>query len=259
MRPPYAWLFAGHVTAQSGMAECKQPHSRPLLAQGSDISQLRPDLQAQWLHDRNKHLGSTAVKPYSALRVWWSCPHCPDGHQHIWEATVANRSNGTGCPFCSGGKVCKHNSLATVASELVRYWHPQKNLPLSPDTVTAQSHHRVHWICSACNYGWQTSIFNKALNNSGCPQCAKANAGRSKDGVRQKHPTFAVCKHHLLSQWDHSLNEKEGNYPDKTTLGSRKLIWWTCDQCPKGKKHSWQAKPQDRTGRRLTGCPCCSG
>ena len=65
------------------------------------------------MHDRNKHLGSIVVKPQSGRKVWWSCPDCPDGHSHIWEATVANRTTGSGCPFCSGAKVCKHNSLAT--------------------------------------------------------------------------------------------------------------------------------------------------
>ena len=155
--------------------------------------------------------------------------------------------------------MCKHNTLATKAPELVRYWHPQKNLPLSPKTVTARGHYRAHWICPACNYEWQASVNTKAKGNSGCPQCARASAGRSKHGVRQKHPTFASCKHHLLSQWDHSLKDKEGNYPDNTTLGSSKLIWWTCDQCPRGSKHSWQAAPCDRIGLRPTGCPCCAG
>ena len=211
------------------------------------------------MHDRNQHLGRTAVKPYSHVRVWWSCPNCPDGHVHIWEALVSKRSQGTGCPYCSGQKVCKHNSLATKAPEVVRYWHPQKNLPLSPETVTAQGEYRAHWICSACSHEWRTSVNTKALCNSGCPHCARANAGRSKDGVRQKHPTFASCKHHLLSQWDHSLNAREGNYPDNTTLGSNKPIWWTCDQCPRGKKHSWQAAPYDRTRQRPRGCPFCSG
>ena len=48
----------------------------------------------------------------------------------------------------------------------------------------------------------------KAQCNSGCPKCARAQSGHSKDGVRQKRPTFASCHHPLLSQWDHSLNER---------------------------------------------------
>jgi len=55
---------------------------------------------------------------------------------------------------------------------------------------------------------------------------AKANAGRKADGTRQKRPTFAGAKHALLEQWDHDKNIKNGNFPDNTTLGSNKVIWW---------------------------------
>ena len=235
-------------------------HSQNLAASdGPDISQLRADLQAQWMHDRNKHLGSIVVKPYSNVKVWWSCPNCPDGHAHIWESKVSHRSQGRGCPFCSGQHVCKHNSLATKAPQVAIYWHPQKNLQLSPEHVTVKSSYRACWFCLACMYEWQASVSNRVQHKTGCPRCARTNAGRSKDGVRHKHPAFASCNHPLLSQWDHSLNELDGNYPDNTTLGSNKLIWWTCDQCPRGHKHSWQARPSRRLGSEPTGCPVCFG
>ena len=254
-------LLAGHQhTKHSTLASAQHTFRQKQAASGGpDISQLRPDLQAEWMHDRNKHLGSIAVKPHSSIKAWWSCPSCPDGHAHIWEARVGLRSDGTGCPCCSGKQVCKHNSLATKAPEVVRYWHPQRNLPLSPDTITARSCFRAHWLCSACNYEWQALVFTKVRRNRGCPRCARANSGRSKDGVRQRHPTFASCKHHILLQWDHSLNEMEGNYPDNTSLQSSKPIWWTCDQCPRGKKHSWQATPGSRACPRPCGCPYCAG
>ena len=135
-------LLAGHQHAKHSMLTSEQHGREQAASGGPDISQLRPDLQAQWMHDKNKHLGNIAVTPHINRKVWWSCPDCPDGHAHIWEATVNARSNGTGCPYCSGQKVCKHNSLATKAPEIVRYWHPQKNVPLSPNTVTAHSHYK---------------------------------------------------------------------------------------------------------------------
>ena len=211
------------------------------------------------MHDRNKHLGSIVVTPGSGYKVWWSCTSCPDSHPHLWETRVAARGQGKGCPFCSGQKLCRHNSLATKAPEVTLYWHPDKNFPLSPSTITACSSYRAHWLCSACKHEWQATVNMKARRNSGCPECAKATSGRNKDGVRQKHPTFASCNHPLLSQWVHSLNGKEGNYPDNTTLGSAKLIWWTCGQCPKGNKHSWRATAKSRAGKQATGCPYCAG
>ena len=89
--------------------------------------------------------------------------------------------------------------------------------------------------------------------------CAKVNGDTPADGTRQKHPTFAGAKHTLLQQWDHNRNKESGNLPN-TSIRSHKLIWWQCQECPKGKLHSWQACPADRTSpKKLTGCPCCFG
>ena len=168
---------------------------------------------------------------------------------------------GTGCPFCSGRAVCQHNTLARKAPEVAVFWDAEKNGPLSPEQLTVSSSKKAHWKCSVCLYEWQTSVDRKVSSNTGCPKCAKINAGRKADGTRQKHPTFAVAKHALLEQWDHDRNSKNGILPDNTTLQSNKLIWWCCHECPKGKVHSWQARPAHRTSskKKPTGCPCCAG
>ena len=140
------------------------------------------------------------------------------------------------------------------------FWDAKKNHPLDPDQVTASSNKRAHWKCSVCLYEWQAQVMRKARSKTGCPKCAKANAGRKADGTRQKHPTFARAKHALLQQWDHDRNRENGNFPDNTSLQSNKHIWWQCQECPKGKVHSWQARASQRTSRKaLTGCPCCAG
>ena len=244
-------LSAGHgITV-------RKPHSaRQSHPDGPDISRLSPELQSEWMSDKNHHLGNKVIKPYSNCKAWWSCSKCPDGHPHVWAARLDSRSYGKGCPYCSGKEVCKHNSLATKAA--VQYWHKEKNLPLTPETVTAGSGFRALWVCPVCSYEWRCQVLVKVQHTSGCPECAKTHGGRSKDGTRQKQPTFASCKHPLLSQWDHDLNAREGNYPESTTLGSNKRIWWTCDQCPKGKRHNWSAIAFNRTTARATGCPLCS-
>ena len=206
------------------------------------------------------HLGNILIRPASPRKVWWSCDQCPDGLLHIWEATVKSRTSGRGCPFCSGNVVCQHNTLARKAPEVALFWDAKKNLPLTPDQVTAYSGMRAHWKCSACLHEWQATVFGKVCGKSGCPRCAKANGNMPADGTRQNHPTFAAAKHALLQQWDHDRNRESGNVPDNTSLRSHKLIWWQCQECPTGKVHSWQARASSRTSlNKSTGCPCCVG
>ncbi len=207
----------------------------------------------------NRHLGHILIKPHSNRKVWWSCVQCPEGLPHIWEASVHSRSQGKGCPFCSGAAICQHNTLATKAPQVAMLWDAKKNHPLSPDQVTVSSNMRAHWKCSVCLHEWQAPVFIKTVGKTGCPKCAKANPGWKADGTRQKHPTFAVAKHALLKQWDHDRNSRYGNFPDNTTLRSGKLIWWQCQECPMGKVHSWQARASNRISERKAGCPFCAG
>jgi len=202
------------------------------------------------------------MTPYSHRKVWWSCDQCPESFPHIWKASVGNRTQGTGCAFCSGQAVCQHNTLARNAPdlEIALFWDAKKNHPTSPDEVTVSSNMRAHWKCSACLHEWQTSVLGKTCSKTGCPKCAKANGNRKADGTKQKQPIFGIVKHALLEQWDHDRNSKNGNFPDNTTLQSNKLIWWQCHECPEGKVHSWRSRPYNWTsGKNARGCPFCVG
>ncbi|WP_417512387.1 zinc-ribbon domain-containing protein [Microbacterium sp.] len=59
----------------------------------NDLSTLRPDLAAEW--DASNKDSPELVKPSSSRKAIW---RCADGH--AWEASVASRSKGGGCPLC---------------------------------------------------------------------------------------------------------------------------------------------------------------
>ena len=66
----------------------------------NDLSTLRPDLAAEW---DDSNLGSPdRLKLTSNRTARWRC-----SGGHVWEATVANRSGGDGCPFCHAGDSIK--------------------------------------------------------------------------------------------------------------------------------------------------------
>ncbi|KAL3147802.1 hypothetical protein ABBQ32_002530 [Trebouxia sp. C0010 RCD-2024] len=254
---PVAGRFEGSQQCQNHWPCFFSTQCQPVKQEGPDIGLLEPALQRQWDHAANAHLGTTVIKPHSTQKVWWTCDQCPDGHLHSWSATVDSRSNGRGCPQCSGRKVCKHNSLATKAPLVAAQWDFEAN-DGTPDNVAAQSNQVVGWLCDVCGSKWNTSPklqLRVQKVRRACPYCAAIN----KTKKRTRHPTFAECKHPLLAEWDQIRNRAQGYFPDQTRLRSNRKIWWLCAKCLAGQEHSWAARPHNRTGRGQTGCPCCAG
>ena len=229
-----------------------QPES-DLQQNSPDISALDQTLQQQWDHAANQHLGNIVVKRFSRRKVWWNCHQCPDGHLHRWLAKVSSRSEGNGCPQCAGRKVCKHNSLATLAPRAASYWDNANNTSTAKDVV-AYSNATAQWACSCCGHKWTAKISSRAANNSGCPECSF----RMRT-PKTRQPTFAACKHPLLAEWDYHQNAVQGIFPDKITLGSNKKVHWLCNKCPAGQQHCWTATPHERAGKVARGCPYCAG
>ena len=218
---------------------------------GPDISLLRPELQKQWHHAKNQHLGDRRITASSHLRVWWSCDQCPCGLPHEWLATVEDRqSSDTQCPFCTNKSLCQHNSLLTVAPAVATYWDTAKN-GLTADQVIAGSSFRRHWLCPKCRHSWQTRVFQKVDNQSGCPKCSKIN----KPWNRQ--PSLIQSQHPAMLEFDFERNRRAGLDPDKITAGSQKMVHWVCNNCPKGQPHLFVASPQSRIGIN-SGCPYCA-
>ena len=227
-----------------------QRYAQPVRQQsGPDISQLSPALQSQWDHEKNAHLGSIVIKPQSNRKVYWTCEKCPDGHRHRWEAKVQHRSNGRSCPFCSGHKVCPHNSLPGIAPQVAMEWDVAKN-PGSPHDYTASSNHRAHWFCDNCGQGWQTRIADRVKDKTGCPHCASTKE-------RRRLPTVTASSSSAKQYWDLQRNLKQGLDPGQITIGSQKKANLICNQCPKSQPHTWTAKVNNVFRGR--GCPCCSG
>ena len=220
-----------------------------------DISLLDSTLQKQWDQDGNAYLGNITLTPGSKRKVSWLCDQCPDGHLHQWMAAIYNRSRGSGCPQCSGRKVCQHNSLATKAPRAAADWDYEANVELgTPETLVANHRKRVWWHCQECGHRWTTSPNKRLSRQRGCPQCALQNR------TYVNRPTFAQSQHKLLAEWDHARNEPNNNFPSNTRLKSNKQIYWLCSQCPAGHAHSWSTMPCNRTrSKAQSGCPYCAG
>ena len=231
------------------IAKQDDKHSKPDLPDNSD---LKPHLQQQWHPDNDILLGGVKVKPHSNRKVLWSCPNCPAGCPHIWLASVKDRTRGSNCPYCQGKKLCEHNSLATKAPIVARYWNHSKNAK-TPEQTLAGSNSRADWKCPDCQHEWQAPIANRVKIDSGCPRNSCRNV------TYFKQPTFEEEQNILLHEWDYERNARDGIYPDNTTLQSHKLVHWVCQKCPKGQQHLYRMRPNNRNKWPPHGCPYCAG
>jgi len=242
------------VRCQATAAQPQKQQDKHLIVGLPDISQLSPQLQQEWHPDNNAVLGGIKIKPHSGMMIKWSCPNCPAGCPHIWQAKVYSRTRGTKCPYCQGKSLCQHNSLATKAPRQTRYWNHDKNVK-TPEQTLAGTNFSAEWKCPICSHEWQGQVAQRARYDYGCPRCKRIESV----GNKNTQPTFEAAKHPLLLDWDYERNPKSGIYPQTTTLGSKKAVHWVCHNCPKGKPHLYQMTPNDRTNRQRAGCPYCAG
>lgn len=195
----------------------------------------KPLLASQWHPNKNGKLTPYDVSSGSGKKVWWLCEK-----KHEWEAPIAARSNGRGCPYCSGRRASNENCLQTVNPELSSQWFYGKNGSLTPEDVGSHSNKKVWWRCEK-GHEWEAVIASRT-NGKGCPYCSGrfAHEGNS---LQSLYPT-------LSAQWHKTKNGSLT--PDRVTVGSKKKAWWVCDN-----GHEWEATVYNRAklGR---GCPYCS-
>ena len=152
------------------------------------IAEKRPDLIAEWNFEKNQDLKPELFTEKSNKKVWWILPYDdPKSGKHFdfeWEAPIANRAKGVGCPYLSGRRAWPgFNDLATTNPELAKEWHPTKNGPITARDVTGGSGKKAWWICSVCGNEWE-SVINYRTAGSGCPKCRRKKK-RAVSGARK--------------------------------------------------------------------------
>lgn len=206
----------------------------------TSLQATHPDIARQWHPTLNATLTAAAVTSGSGRNLWWQCSAC--GHE--WRARVWSRTNGAGCPACSGRVATPGvNDLATVNPELAGQWHPDQNGTLTPNQVTARSKVSVWWKCPACTHAWVAPVARRTKGH-GCPACAGRVAAPGVNDLATVNPGLA-------RQWHPTLN---GDLtPQQVTAGTRTKAWWSCPTCA----HDWEATVKSRSQGR--GCPACAG
>lgn len=196
-----------------------------------------PSLAAEWDYDKNGSLLPDDISSKSGKKVWWI-----DSFGHSWEATIAHRNNGTGCPYCNNQKVLiGYNDLASRCPSFLSEWDYCKNTNIKPTEVTESSGKRVWWKCEK-GHEWYASIHSRSSGTS-CPFCAGNKVWPGFNDLATINPQLALF-------WDKDKND--GLTPENVFPNSHMIVWWKCD-----KEHEWKASvvSQNTKGPQ---CPYCS-
>ena len=196
-----------------------------------------PEAAREWNYEKNGNLKPEHFAANSHKKVWWKCKK---GHE--WQATIKDRNNGNGCPYCSSKIILKDfNDLQSTNPALVAEWNYEKNNGLTPVDVMPNSSKKVWWRCSK-GHEWQARVADRNKGR-GCPYCANKKVLKGYNDLQTVNPTLAA-------EWNYEKNN--GLTPMAVSPNSHAKVWWKCS-----KGHEWQAIIGNRN--KGNGCPYCAG
>lgn len=157
-------------TRGAGCPVCARSRPAP---PGRSLAARRPELVDELHPTRNGMVDPGALPAGSNRPLWWRC-----GLGHEWQATVAARVRGTGCPTCARWAVPAERTLASKRPDLLEEFHPTRNRGVDPAAVGAFSNRKVWWRCSR-GHEWESRVASRTAG-AGCPTCWQTE--RSHDG-----------------------------------------------------------------------------
>jgi hypothetical protein len=212
----------------------------------NDLATLDPALAAELV---DPSLARTVTRS-SHKSVAWFCVGTDDRPhpRHEWSAPVANRSNGSGCPACSGKVVIVGwNDLGTLNPELAA----ELVDPSLARTFTPRSGKSVAWFCVGTadlphpRREWSTKVSNRSAG-VGCGACSGRAVLAGWNDLGTLNPELAA---ELI---DPSLART-------LTRNSNKSVAWFCvgtNDLPHPRRE-WTTTVNNRS--RGTGCAACAG
>lgn len=195
----------------------------------------KPQMASQWHPTMNGDLTPKDVACNSHKIVWWQCEKNPE---HVWDAPVVSQRLVKTCPYCSGRRIMKSNSLAFLRPEVLHLWDYEKNDKITPEEIAPHSNQKVHWKCEK-EHEWEIS----PTQIKNCPYCNNRKVDDS-NSLETLHP-------HIAKEWHPHKNTPIK--PSEIIPGSPKKVWWKCSSC----NHEWDTTVRHRA-ERGTNCPECN-
>lgn len=232
---------AGHswqatIAKRTGQGtKCPYCTHRKAMPGETDLATLFPDVAAEF----DTALNQKTPQDYTASsnkKVWWQCK----AKGHRWQATIASRTAGCGCPYCQKHRPSPgENSLATIAPLLLEEYNWARNTE-DPEQLAPTSKKQIWWKCKV-GHEWKATIGNRVINRTACPYCS----GRM---VIPGQTDLATIFPKLAAEFDLERNDKG---PTEYTSKSNAKVYWKCKE-----GHVWRAAINTRAAGN--NCPFCA-
>ena len=219
------------VSSRSGGNNCPYCSNKKILIGFNDLATTNPPLAKEV--SPNSKIKATEVTLFSNRKILWKCDK---GHE--WEAVVAHRSDGCGCPYCSNRKILPgFNDLATTNPGLAK--KVSLNSEIKATEVMTFSNKKLLWVCNR-GHEWEATVNSRSNKGCGCPYCS----GRR---VTVGFNDLSTVKPELAKQVSPNSKIKA----TEVTISSNKKLLWRCS-----KGHEWKATVHNRS--KGNDCPYCS-
>ena len=97
------------ITNRNYENNCPICQNKKILVGYNDLTTINPTLASEWNYEKNGSLMPENFAESSGKKVWWKCKK---GHE--WQATIASRNSGTGCPICNSERHTSFPEFALV-------------------------------------------------------------------------------------------------------------------------------------------------
>ena len=206
------------------------------MAKRGKLTEENPQLAREFDLEKNVGLRPEDFSAGSEKKVWWT-----GGCGHSWEASIGHRTNGRGCPICSGNKVAIGvNDLSTTHRELALEFDVEKNGESRPSDFSAGSNKKIWWA-GRCGHSWEATIAHRVSGTS-CPVCDGKIVVIGVNDLETTHPQIA-------KYWSEKNIPIEAN---SLHAGTPRKAWFKCDF-----NHEYEMAVNSKTRMNL-GCPICS-
>ena len=229
------------------------------------LAYLYPKIAKEWDFDKNNGVTPKQVAPHTKDSYYWKCIKC----QNSWNASVASRVGGHGCPQCGRkrqieswvkGRTEKYNfkdwCIDNQKDFLLQDWDEEKNL-LSPEEYSYGSNAAIYWKSHLTGHCWKATISNRKQSQDVC-QCSECTAIRRKNGLRKNalkddKDFESWCRSNdrteLLDEWDYKENELG---PHEYSKGSHAVVKWVCSAC--GEKFTAEIRSRANSKKKIGAC-----